>query len=96
MLKLQEVLDFIQNSELAEFNKIRFAVDRKRSELRNDTKESFRVGDIVGIDHKKINKNDQFKINKINGKTITVEKINVGNGRIGAQMRVSPSLLVKK
>ena len=96
MLKLQEVLDFIQNSELAEFNKIRFAVDRKRSELRNDAKESFRVGDVVGIDHKKINKNDQFKINKINGKTITVEKINVGNGRIGAQMRVSPSLLVKK
>ena len=96
MLKLQEVLDFIQDSELAEFNKIRFAVDRKRSELRNDAKESFRVGDIVGIDHKKINKNDQFKINKINGKTITVEKINVGNGRIGAQMRVSPSLLVKK
>ena len=47
MLKLQEVLDFIQNSELAEFNKIRFAVDRKRSELRNDAKESFRVVDTL-------------------------------------------------
>ena len=60
------------------------------------TKDDFQVGDIVGINHKKVNKNDEFKINKINGKTITVEKINVGNGRIGAQMRVSPGLLVKK
>jgi len=96
MLNLQEVLDFIQNSELAEFNKIRFAVDRKRSELRNDTKESFRRGDTVGIDHRRVNKNDQFKVIKVNSKTITVEKLNVGNGRIGAQMRVSPSLLFKK
>ena len=60
------------------------------------TKADFQVGDIVGINHKKVNENDEFKINKINGKTITVEKINVGNGRIGAQMRVSPGLLVKK
>ena len=62
------------------------------------TKDDFQVGDIVGINHKKVNKNDEFKINKINGKTITVEKINVSNGRIGAggQMRVSPGLLVKK
>ena len=96
MLKLQEVLDFIQNSELAEFNKIKFAVDRKRSELRNDTRESFRIGDTVGINHARVNKNDQFKVIKVNNKTITVEKMNVGNGRIGAQMRVSPSLLVKK
>ena len=96
MLKLQEVLDFIQNSELAEFNKIKFAVDRKRSELRNDTRESFRIGDTVGINHARVNKNDQFKVIKVNNKTITVEKLNPGNGRIGAQMRVSPSLLVKK
>ncbi|MDB0070878.1 hypothetical protein N9E82_00735 [bacterium] len=61
------------------------------------TKDDFNVGDIVGIAHKKINKIDAFKILKINGKTITVEKIsNIGIGRIGAQMRVSPSLLVKK
>jgi len=96
MTNLQEVLDFIQNSELQEFTKIRFAVDRKRSELRNDTKESFRRGDTVGIDHKKVNPNDQFVIVKVNSKTITVEKLNVGKGRIGSQIRVSPSLLVKK
>ena len=60
------------------------------------SKDDFNRGDIVGINHKKINKNDEFKVTKVNGKTITVEKINVENGRIGAQMRVSPSLLFKK
>ena len=60
------------------------------------TSDDFQVGDIVGINHKKINKNDDFKINKINGKTITVEMIKGVSGRVGAQMRVSPSLLFKK
>jgi|TARA_B110000908_G_scaffold1506_1_gene1894 hypothetical protein len=60
------------------------------------TGNDFNVGEVVGIAHKKVSPNDEFKINKINGKTITVEKINVGGGRVGAQMRVSPSLLVKK
>tara|TARA_B100000767_G_scaffold218526_1_gene206426 strand:+ start:137 stop:427 length:291 start_codon:yes stop_codon:yes gene_type:complete len=96
MLELQEVLNFIQNADQQELSQIMRVSSIRKSEINFDTKQSFRVGDIVGIDHKKINKNDQFKINKINGKTITVEKINVGNGRIGAQMRVSPSLLVKK
>jgi hypothetical protein len=60
------------------------------------SKDDFNIGDVVGIDYWKVSPNDEFKINKINGKTITVEKINVGDGRVGAQMRVSPSLLVKK
>jgi hypothetical protein len=78
---------------------------QKGEQIIRAKKYDFQVGDIVGINHKKVNKNDEFKINKIShlnsllqsdGKTITVEKINVGNGRIGAQMRVTPSLLVKK
>jgi hypothetical protein len=78
---------------------------QKGEQIIRAKKDDFQVGDIVGINHKKVNKNDEFKINKIShlnsllqsdGKTITVEKINVGNGRIGAQMRVTPSLLVKK
>ena len=71
---------------------------QKGEQIIRAKKDDFQVGDIVGINHKKVNKNDEFKINKINGKTITVEKINVSNGRIGAggQMRVSPGLLVKK
>ena len=58
------------------------------------SKDEFNIGDIVGINHKKINPKDQFKIYKINSKNIGVEKI-VDNGRVGAQMRVSPSLLIK-
>ena len=96
MTNLNEVLEFIKNSNLEEFTKIRFATDVRRSELRHDAKESFKVGDIVGIDHKKVNPKDTFTIIKINSKMIKVEKTNVGNGRVGAQMRVSPSLLVKK
>jgi len=90
------VLEFIKNSNLQEFTKIRFATDVRRSELRHDAKESFKVGDIVGIDHKKVNPKDTFTIIKINSKMIKVEKNNAGNGRVGAQMRVSPSLLIKK
>ena len=96
MTNLNEVLEFIKNSNLEEFTKIRFATDVRRSELRHDVKESFKVGDIVGIDHKKVNPKDTFTIIKINSKMIKVEKRNAGDGRVGAQMRVSPSLLVKK
>ena len=59
------------------------------------SKDDFQSGDVVGINHKKVNPNDEFRIYKINSKNIGVEKI-IGDGRIGAQMRVSPSLLVKK
>jgi len=59
------------------------------------SKEDFQIGDVVGINHKKVNPKDQFRIYKINSKNIGVEMI-AGSGRIGAQMRVSPSLLVKK
>ncbi len=60
------------------------------------TKDDFQVGAIVGINHKTVNSNDEFKIIKINNKNIKVQKINVGDGRVGALMNVSPSLLVKK
>lgn len=54
-------------------------------------KDDFKVGDIVGINHKKVNPKDQFRITKIMTKNIKVEKLN-GIGII----KVSPSLLVKK
>jgi len=60
------------------------------------TKNDFQVGDIVGINHKTVDKNDEFKIVKINNKNIKVQKINPGEGRVGALMNVSPGLLVKK
>ena len=60
------------------------------------TKADFQVGDIVGINHKKVNSNDEFEIIKINNKNIKVKAINVGDGRIGGLINVTPGLLVKK
>ena len=60
------------------------------------TKADFQVGDIVGINHKKVNSNDEFEVVKINNKNIKVKAINVGNGRVGGLFSVTPSLLIKK
>lgn len=53
------------------------------------SKADFQVGDIVGINHKKVNPNDEFEIVKINNKNIKVRGTN-------GLFTVSPSLLVKK
>ena len=89
MSNLNEVLEFIKNSDLQEFNSIKNAVSIKKSELAWDAKLSFRVGDMVGIDHKKINPNDTFRVIKINNKNIKVK----GDG---GSYTVAQSLLVKK
>ena len=96
MVKLSQVLEFIQNADQSEIKAIKNAVAIKRSELAYDAKVSFRVGDIVGIDHKKIDPKQNFRVIKINSKNIKVQASDVGNGRIGGQYTVSPSLLVKK
>ena len=64
------------------------------------SKGDFRVGDVVWIDHKKVQKDDRFSVIKINGKNIKVEKItDEGFGApslyspLGATMTVSPGLL---
>ena len=83
---------------------IRFDQDGLRATMKAEkgekivraTKDDFKVGDIVGINHKKVNPNDKFKIIKINSKNIKVVKINVPSGNIAGEIRVSPSLLVKK
>ena len=96
MSNLNEVLEFIKNSDQSEINKIREAVSIRRSELQYSVKSSFRVGDIVGIDHKKIDPKQNFRITKINNKNIKVQASDVGDGRVGGMYTVSPSLLVKK
>ena len=58
--------------------------DSTQISSRND----FKVGDIVGINHKKINSERRFKIDKINSKNIKVSEL---EGY--AMMTVSPSLL---
>ena len=89
MSNLNEVLEFIKNSDQSEINKIREAVSIRRSELSYSTKMSFSVGDTVSIEHKKMDPNKTFRITKINNKNIRVE------GAEGSDT-VSPSLLVKK
>ena len=89
MLKLQEVLDFIKNADQLEIAQITRVVSIRKSEVNYDVKESFRVGDTVSIDHKKISPNATFRIIKINAKNIKVQ------GDKGTYT-VSPSLLVKK
>ena len=96
MLNLKEVLEFIKNSDSQEFNQIRNAVAVRKSELAYDAKVSFRIGDTVGIDHKKIDPKQTFRIIKINNKNIKVQASDVGDGRIGGMFNVSPGLLVKK
>ena len=96
MVNLKEVLEFIQNADQSEIKSIKNAVAIKRSELAYDAKVSFRVGDIVGIDHKKIDPKQNFRVIKINAKNIKVQASDVGPGRVGGQYTVSPSLLVKK
>ena len=89
MSNLKEVLEFIKNSDQSEINKIKEAVSIRRSELSYSTKLSFKVGDMVGIDHKKISPNETFKVTKINNKNIKVQGDN-------GSYTVAPSLLVKK
>ena len=96
MVNLKEVLEFIQNADQSEIKSIKNAVAIKRSELAYDAKVSFRVGDIVGIDHKKIDPKQNFRVIKINAKNIKVQASDVADGRVGGQYTVSPSLLVKK
>ncbi len=90
MLELQEVLNFIQNADQQELSQIMRVSSIRKSELAYDAKSSFRVGDKVGIDHRKVNPADIFTITKINSKNIKVTDSD------GAGFRVSPSLLVKK
>ena len=54
------------------------------------SKSDFRVGDIVSINHKKVDSKRRFKIDKINAKNIKVSEV---EGY--AMMTVSPGLLVK-
>ena len=96
MLNLNEVLEFIKNSDSQEFSQIRNAVAVRKSELAYDVKSSFRVGDTVGINHKKVDPKQTFRIIKINNKNIKVQASDVGDGRIGGMFNVSPGLLVKK
>ena len=65
----------------------------RKSELAYDAKSSFRVGDIVGINHKKIDPKQTFRIVKINNKNIKVQASDVGDGRIGGMFTCFPRFI---
>ena len=72
-------------------NELRAKMTARKGEIvEKATKDDFRVGDIVKINHPKVDPNDQFRVIKIMSKNIKLERIN-GNGLV----RVSPSFLVK-
>ena len=55
MSNLNEVLEFIKNSnDKSDLKSIYNAYSIRMSELRQEVKDKFRVGDVVGIDHKKL------------------------------------------
>ena len=91
MSNLNEVLEFIKNSEKSELKSIYDAYAIRMSELKNDIKNTFRIGDIVGIDHKKISSSEDFRIYKINNKNIKVQSL-----RNNSEYTVSPGLLVRR
>ena len=96
MLKLQEVLDFIQNANQLEIAQITRVASIRKSEVGSLHKSSFRIGDIVGINHKKIDPKQTFRIIKINNKNIKVQANPGVDNRVGGMFTVSPGLLVKK
>jgi len=58
-------------------------------------KADFNVGEVVGINHKKVSSKDRFKIIKINNKNIKVQNVEIDSSRVGGFLNVSPGLLVK-
>ena len=96
MSNLNEVLAFIKNANKSELKEIYNAYAIGMSVVRHEQKESFKVGDIVKINHKTVNENDRFRVIKIMSKNIKVVKTNVPEGHISGEIRVSPNLLFNK
>ena len=92
MSNLDQVLEFIKNSNQSEISNISRLVEIRRSEISYDIKSEFRVGDIVSINHKKMDPSKTFRIIKINNKNIKV----VSTSDRFDIYTVSPSLLIKK
>ena len=90
MIDVKNVLEFIKNSnDKLDLKSIYNAYSVRMSEIRQAIKDSFSVGDVVGINHKKIQSDINFRIIKINPTNIKVK------GDISTY-NVSPGLLVKR
>ena len=90
MKNLNEVLEFIKNSNQEDLKSIMNASSIRKSEVAYSVKSTLRVGDTVKINHKKIKASRIFSITKINGINIKVREINGSSN-----FTVAPILLVK-
>jgi len=68
-------------------------ISEVKSLQREDIKSQLNIGATVRINHKKVNPNDQFIIEKINRKNVKVKKLNVTNPLSQIYYNVSPGLL---
>tara|TARA_Y100001980_G_C14298346_1_gene126779 strand:+ start:89 stop:379 length:291 start_codon:yes stop_codon:yes gene_type:complete len=93
MTNLNEVLEFIKNSDREDLKTIYNTYAIRWSEIRHEQKESFKIGDVVKINHKTVNRDDRFRVIKIMSKNIKVVKTNIPEGHIAGEIRVSPGLL---
>ena len=93
MSNLNEVLAFIKNADKSELKEIYNAYTIGMSVVRHEQKESFKVGDIVKINHKQVNPSDRFKVIKIMSKNIKVKQFNLPDHRVAGESRGSPGLL---
>ena len=90
MIDVKNVLEFIKNSnDKLDLKSIYNAYAVRMSEIRQAIKDSFSVGDVVGINHKKIPSDINFRTIKIKPTNIKVK------GDISTYS-VSPGLLVKR
>ena len=92
MSNLNEVLAFIKNANKSELKEIYNAYAIGMSVVRHEQKESFKIGDIVKINHKTVNGNDRFRVIKIMSKNIKVQ----GVDDLFSVYTVSPGLLVRR
>ena len=93
MTNLNEVLEFIKNSDREDLKTIYNTYAIRWSEIRHEQKESFKIGDIVKINHKTVSRDDRFRVIKIMSKNIKVVKTNIPEGHVSGEIRVSPVLL---
>ena len=65
MVEIKEVLEFIKNSNREDLKILNELIRSRYSEIQLEKKSSFRIGDVVGINHKTVDPDDSFKVTKI-------------------------------
>jgi len=95
-MNIEEVKDYIRTSNREELKELQTVFNTAVKILREETKGQFKVGDLVNINHNRINGSKEFKVVKINRKNIKVTSTTSGRiPNVFENYTVSPSLLEK-